>query len=177
MSHTKFSQEYCQMQGLLYAFAYRLTKNENDAQDLVQDTAYKAFKYKNLYQPKTNLRAWLLTIMRNTFINGYRQKKRHQVVNDNTDNEYFINSGHLIVHNGGEVSISLEEIWGVINQLEDCIKTPFLLFYQGYKYDEIAEILDIPVGTVKSRIFFARKKMQIALEEIHKENSWNELAA
>jgi RNA polymerase sigma-70 factor (ECF subfamily) len=177
MTHLEFAHSYNQMQTLLYAFACRLTKNESDAQDLLQDTAYKAFKYKNLYQPKTNLRAWLMTIMRNTFINNYRQKKRRNVQNDTTDNEYFVNSGHLTVVNGGEMSTSLEEIWSVVDELEDWLKVPFLLFYQGYKYDEIAELLDIPVGTVKSRIFFARKKMQGTLKERYEVPAYEEMAA
>jgi RNA polymerase sigma-70 factor (ECF subfamily) len=75
MSHLEFSQNFTQFQALLYAFACRLTKDENDAHDLLQETAYKAFKYRGMYEPKTNLRAWLMTIMRNTFINNYRQKK------------------------------------------------------------------------------------------------------
>ncbi len=70
MSHLEFTHHFSQFQNTLHSFAVRLTNNENDAQDLVQETAYKAFKYRGMYQPQTNLRAWLMTIMRNTFINN-----------------------------------------------------------------------------------------------------------
>lgn len=168
MSNIEFSQGFTQFQALLYAFAFRLTKDEDDAQDLLQETAYKAFKYKGLYQPKTNLRAWLMTIMRNTFINNYRQRKRRQTINDKTDNEYFINSGTLMVKNAGEAQVTIDEIQKEINALEDWLRIPFLMHYQGFKYDEIAETLDIPLGTVKSRIFFARKKLQESLAGMYK---------
>lgn len=175
MSHLEFSQGYSQFQGLLYAFACRLTKDEDDARDLMQETAYKAFKYRGLYQPKTNLRAWLMTIMRNTFINNYRQKKRRQTLNDTTDNEYFINSGTMSVRNSGEATVTIEEIQAVIDALEDWLKIPFLMHYQGFKYDEIAESLNIPIGTVKSRIFFARKKLQEAIGAMYMSPSLAEM--
>ncbi len=167
MSHIEFTQHFHQFQTLLHAFAFRLTKDEDDAQDLVQETAYKAFKYKDMYQPRTNLRAWLMTIMRNTFINNYRQRKRRQTLSDFTGSDFLIDSGAQTVRNEGESDITTEEIQVVINNLEDWLKIPFLMFLQGYKYDEIAEALQIPVGTVKSRIFFARKKLQEALKEMY----------
>ncbi len=175
MSHLEFSQGFSQFQTMLLAFAYRLTKDEDDARDLLQETAYKAFKYRGLYQPKTNLRAWLMTIMRNTFINSYRQKKRRQTLNDKTDNEYFLNSGTLVVKNHGETNVTIEEIQKIVDALEDWMKVPFLMHYQGYKYDEIAEALDIPLGTVKSRIFFARKKLQEALSDMYLQHSLEEM--
>lgn len=177
MSQIEFSQNFMQFQSLLFAFAFRLTKNEADAQDLLQDTAFKAFKYRNLYQPKTNLRAWLMTIMRNTFINNYRQRKRRQTLNDKTDNEYFINSGHLTVENFGEASVTIEEIHQIVDALEDWLKVPFMMHYQGFKYDEISEALDIPLGTVKSRIFFARKKLQTTLSEMYSKPALEDILA
>lgn len=174
MSPIEFSQHFTQFQALLLAFAFRLTKDEDDARDLLQETAYKAFKYRGLYQPKTNLRAWLMTIMRNTFINNYRQKKRRHTLNDKTDNEYLINSGHLTVKNVGEASVTIEEIQQVVDGLEDWLKVPFLMHYQGFKYDEIAEALDIPLGTVKSRIFFARKKLQETVAELYSKSALEE---
>lgn len=167
MSHIEFTQGFTQMQQLLYAFAYRLTKNEDDAHDLLQETAYKAFKYRNMYQPKTNLRAWLMTIMRNTFINNYRQKKRRQVLNDKTDNDFFIDSGSYSVRNDGESNVTTEEIQQVVEALDDWMRVPFLMHFQGYKYDEIAEVLDVPLGTVKSRIFFARRRLQEKISQMY----------
>lgn len=167
MSHIEFTQSFNQFQALLYAFAFRLTKDEEDAQDLLQETAYKAFKYRGMYQPKTNLRAWLMTIMRNTFINNYRQKKRRQILNDTTGNDFLIDSGRHSIRNAGESNVTTEEITQLIDQLEDWLKIPFLMYLQGYKYDEIADNMEIPLGTVKSRIFFARKKLQQAISQMY----------
>lgn len=171
MSQIEFTQGFTQMQQLLYAFAYRLTKNEDDAYDLVQETAYKAFKYRNMYQPKTNLRAWLMTIMRNTFINNYRQKKRRQVLNDKTDNDFFLDSGAYSVRNDGESNVTTAEIEAVIAALDDWMRVPFLMHFQGYKYDEIAEVLGVPLGTVKSRIFFARRRLQEKISEMYQNST------
>ncbi len=167
MSYPEFTNAYCKFERSLFSFACSLTKDETEAQDLVQETAYKAFKYRSLYQPHTNLRAWLMTIMRNTFINDYRRKKRRQVLNDGTHNSYFLNSGSEAVFNLGETEVTIKEITALIDSLEDWVKVPFLMYYQGYKYDEIAEELDIPLGTVKSRIFFARKRLKESLRGMY----------
>ena len=163
MSQVEFTNAFCQFEAALLAFACHLTKDEEEARDLLQETAFKGFKYRSMYQPHTNLRAWLMTIMRNTFINHYRQKKRRQTLNDNTHNNYFLNSGNRTVHNLGESEVMVKEIKKLIGSLEDWLKVPFLMHFQGFKYDEIATELDIPLGTVKSRIFFARKKLQESL--------------
>ncbi|MCB0558748.1 MAG: RNA polymerase sigma factor [Lewinellaceae bacterium] len=175
MSKLEFTHAFTQLEALLLSFAFHLTKNQEDARDLLQETAYKAFKYRSMYQPHTNLRAWLMTIMRNTFINNYRQKKRRQTLNDKTDNNYFLNSGGRTVHNLGESEVTLQEVTGLIDSLEDWMKVPFLMHYQGFKYDEIAEELDIPLGTVKSRIFFARRKLQESLRVMYQSGSVAEL--
>ncbi len=175
MSHIEFTQGFNQFQTVLYAFAFRLTKNEEDARDLLQETAYKAFKYKDMYQPKTNLRAWLMTIMRNTFINNYRQRKRRQVLHDATNNDYLLDSGAHTVRNSGESNVTTEEIQGVIDALEDWLKVPFLLYLQGYKYDEIATTMQIPLGTVKSRIFFARKRLQEDITTLYPQTTLEEV--
>ena len=175
MSKLEFTYAFSQFETLLFSFACHLTKNEDDAQDLLQETAYKAFKYRSMYKPHTNLRAWLMTIMRNTFINNYRQKKRRQTLNDKTPNNYFLNSGGRTVQNLGESEMTLKEVTTLIASLEDWMKVPFLMHYQGFKYEEIATELDIPLGTVKSRIFFARKKLQESLRAMYQSNSVAEL--
>lgn len=175
MSQLEFTQYFTQFNALLYSFAYSLTKDEDEAQDLVQETAYKAFKYRGMYQPQTNLRAWLMTIMRNTFINNYRQKKRRQTINDKTDNNFLINSGGYSVHNQGETNLTFEEILQAIEDLEEWARIPFIMHYQGFKYDEIAEKLDVPLGTVKSRIFFARKRLQKSIRGLYNSKSLEEL--
>lgn len=174
MSQIEFTKSFRQFETILFSFAYRLTKSEEEAQDLLQDTAYKAFKYRSRYKPHTNLRAWLMTIMRNTFINNYRQKKRRQTLNDQTPNNYFINSSRQ-VYNGGESAVTMKELGGIVDRLEEWLKVPFMMHYQGFKYDEIAQELEIPLGTVKSRIFFARKKLQESLQQMYHSRNLDDL--
>ncbi|HMQ46199.1 MAG TPA: RNA polymerase sigma factor [Saprospiraceae bacterium] len=175
MSTIEFNSAFDGLQKGLLNFAIHLTRDEEDARDLLQETAYKAFKYKNLYQPQTNLRAWLMTIMRNTFINNYRQKKRRQTLNDNTDNTYFINSSNIQVGNDGEASTTMEELIQLVENLDDWMKIPFVMHYEGYKYEEIAETLAIPLGTVKSRIFFARRRLQESLRQRYASTSLGQM--
>ena len=175
MSKLEFTDAFSQFEAILFSFACHLTKDEDEAQDLLQETAYKAFKYRSMYRPHTNLRAWLMTIMRNTFINNYRQKKRRQTLNDKTNNNYFLNSGGRTVHNLGESVVTLNEVNRLIDSLEDWMKVPFLMHYQGFKYEEIATELDIPLGPVKSRIFFARKRLQESLQALYQAGSVTEL--
>jgi RNA polymerase sigma-70 factor, ECF subfamily len=175
MSHLEFTHNFSQFQGILHSFAVRLTNDETDAQDLVQETAYKAFKYRAMYQPQTNLRAWLMTIMRNTFINNYRQRKRRQTLSDNTTNDYLLNCGPNTVVNAAPAAITFDELFAEVEQLEDWLRIPFLMHYQGFKYEEIADELQIPLGTVKSRIFFARKKLKESVRLLYKDASIAEL--
>ena len=148
------------MTSLLHAFAYNLTKNVEDAKDLYQETAYRAMTNMEKFRPGTNFKAWLFTIMKNIFINNYRKKAKANTIVDSTDNLYYINSSSTITSNGAESNILIKELTDMIEHLDDSIRVPFLLHYQGYKYQEIADHLDLPLGTVKSRIFFARKELK-----------------
>ncbi len=170
MSHFEFTHHFSRFESILRAFAVRLTQDETEAQDLMQETAYKAFKYRSLYQPKTNLRAWLMTIMRNTFINQYRQRKRRHTIQHRTESDVLLNSSANAVNNTAPGAITFDELYAIVEQLEDWVRIPFLMHYQGFKYEEIAEQLSIPLGTVKSRIYFARKKLQGAVSQLYKEN-------
>jgi len=175
MSGMEFTHRYNEMESLLYAFAVKLTKNEEDANDLLQETAYKAFKYRKMYRPQTNIKAWLMTIMRNTFINEYRRRKRRQTINDKTENSYFIDSGGLTTENEGERNVLMNEIKEKIESLEDLIRVPFMMHFNGFKYEEIAEQLGIPLGTVKSRIFFARKRLKNMIKAIYEADNLAEI--
>lgn len=166
MSNPEFALQYNKMESLLYAFACRLTNDHEEAKDLLQETAYKAFRYRSLYQPQTNLKAWLMTIMRNTFINEYRQRTRRRNQNEQLTGTYWVESVGL-TDNHGESAITVKEITSQIDALEDWMRVPFTMHCQGYKYEDIAETLSIPLGTVKSRIFFARKKLQEALTDMY----------
>lgn len=144
----------------LRAFSLKLTGNNDDAEDLYQDTALRIITNAEKYNPGTNFKAWAVTIMRNIFINNYRKKVRRNLIIDQTPNNYFINSGDKAVENNGETQVSYDELLGMVNELPEDFRVPFMMAYQGFKYDEIADELESPLGTIKSRIFFARKKLQ-----------------
>lgn len=160
MSSIEFYDRFNNVTSLLNAFAFNLTKNRDDAQDLYQETAFRAIKNRDKFTPGTNFKAWLMTIMKNIFINDYRKKIKRNTIMDSTDNNYFINSGSRTVVNGGNANILIDELTTMIEELEDGFRVPFLLHYQGFKYHEIADQMELPLGTVKSRIFFARKELK-----------------
>lgn len=160
MSQLEFYDRFDQMTNLLQSFAYSLTKNSEDARDLYQETAFRAMTNRDKFRPGTNFKAWLFTIMKNIFINNYRKKMKANTIMDSTDNLYYLNSGSASIDNGAESNIMMKELTRMIDQLDDSIRVPFLMHYQGYKYQEIADYLDLPLGTVKSRIFFARKDLK-----------------
>jgi len=161
----------------LRAFAYTLTDNFEDANDLFQETLYKALKYKHQYQEGTNLKAWLSTIMRNTYINNYRRKRRNPIFYDGTVSGFWVNSGGATVYNTGESDVMMKELTATIDEMEDGLRIPFLMYYEGFKYGEIAEQMDLPLGTVKSRIHFARKYLKQQINTRYEFDSIGELAA
>jgi RNA polymerase sigma-70 factor (ECF subfamily) len=160
MSQLEFHTRLDEMSAVLHAFAYNLTKNAEDAKDLYQETAYRAITNQDKFRPGTNLKAWLFTIMKNIFINNYRKKSKARTIMDATDNLFYINSGSITINNTAESNIMMKELIKMIEELDESIKIPFLMHYQGFKYQEIADQLDLPLGTVKSRIFFARKELK-----------------
>lgn len=160
MSQYEFYTRFEQMSNLLNSFAYNLTKNAEDAKDLFQETAFRAMTNRDKFRPGTNFKAWLFTIMKNIFINNYRKKAKANTIMDSTDNMYYINSGKNTINNQAESNIMMKELIKMIEELDDSVKIPFLMHYQGFKYQEIADQLDLPLGTVKSRIFFARKELK-----------------
>lgn len=160
MSAIDFNNKFNDMSTLLHSFAYNLTKNVEDAKDLYQETAFRAMTNREKFRPGTNFKAWLFTIMKNIFINNYRKKVKANTIMDSTDNLYYINSGSVIISNDGESNIMMKELTKMITSLDESIKIPFLMHYRGYKYQEIADHLELPLGTVKSRIFFARKELK-----------------
>jgi RNA polymerase sigma-70 factor (ECF subfamily) len=145
---------------MLNSFAYNLTQNQEDAKDLYQETAYRAMANREKFLPDTNFKAWLFTIMKNIFINNYRKRVKSNTIFDSTDNLYYLNSGGNVSDNRGEANSLMKELGVLIENLEESIKTPFLLHYQGFKYQEIADRFKLPLGTVKSRIFFARRELK-----------------
>jgi len=144
----------------LKPFAINLTRDAEDAKDLYQETLYKALVNEEKYNMGTNIKAWLFTIMRNIFINDYRKKAKSQTVLDSTPNDQLINYNQVSNSNNAESSLGIKELMNAIQRLPDIFKKPFSLFFEGYKYNEIAYALKEPLGTVKSRIHFARKLLK-----------------
>ena len=166
MTAVDFSYSFESHSGNLRAFAYHLTQDKVDAEDLFQDTAYKAFRYRHQYRPHTNLQAWLMTIMRNTFINDWRRRRRVQHFQD-AQAQRFVLEKEFTTPNGGEGKVMMQEITSAIDTLEDGLKEPFLMAYQGFKYEEIAQHMELPLGTVKSRIHQARKLLKGLLSHVY----------
>lgn len=160
MSQDEFYAQFDKMTSMLQAFAYNLTKNREEAKDLYQETAFRAMTNRDKFRLGTNLKAWLFTIMKNIFINNYRKKMKANTIMDNTDNLYFLNSGANVIENGAASNMLIKELTRMIDKLDDSTRIPFLMHYQGFKYQEIADHLSLPLGTVKSRIFFARKDLR-----------------
>lgn len=144
----------------LRAFSLKLTGDMTEAEDLYQDTALRVIANADKFREGTNFKAWAVTIMRNIFINNYRKKSRRNLIIDQTPNNYYLNSGDKTVNNHGESNMGYAELMKMVDSLPEDFRNPFMMAYNGYKYDEIAEALDAPLGTIKSRIFFARKKLQ-----------------
>jgi RNA polymerase sigma-70 factor (ECF subfamily) len=156
----------------LRAFSLKLTGNNDDAEDLFQDTALRIITNADKYNQGTNFKAWAVTIMRNIFINNYRKKVRRGLIIDQTPNNYYINSGiDTLTGNEGETSVTFRELARLVDTLPDEFRKPFMMAFEGYKYDEIAEELGSPLGTIKSRIFFARKKLQKLYEDTYRERA------
>ncbi|MEX0596140.1 MAG: sigma-70 family RNA polymerase sigma factor [Candidatus Paceibacterota bacterium] len=151
---------------LLKSVAYNLTKSSADAEDLLQDTYFKAVKSIGKFEEGTNLKAWMIIIMKNTFINDYRKKKKEMeaISKPGEINDSMLSKGALEVEHGTRILIS-ETLRMAIDNLKPELKSTFMRNFEGYKYHEIAEQFDLPLGTVKSRIFLARKEM---VEFLHK---------
>ncbi len=167
MTAIEFNTRIVQEKTSLKSFALSLTHNIDDALDLLQDTYVKAISYRDKFEDSTNLKAWLFTIMKNTFINAYRR---------NTKTKELISKGDEIALNRAfkqnsydhcESRINAKEIIKQIESLEDQYKVPFTRYYTGYKYEEIAHEMHLPLGTIKSRIFIARKILMQRIKHLN----------
>lgn len=165
MATQTFQAKLLSVQRNLLNFAYSLTSNRDDAYDLLQDTTLKALDNEDKYVANTNFKGWVFTIMRNLFINKYRQNMRMSVVVDRSDDMYQLNLSQDSGLDTPEGAVSTHEINRVIDGFAPEYREPFSLFIAGYKYAEIAERMNLPLGTVKSRIFLARKKLQVLLAD------------
>ena len=159
MSALTFNDNLLKMTDILGYFAIGLTKNQEDAEDLLQETMVKAITYQEKYQPNTNFKAWLQTIMKNTFINDYRKAKRANTVVTTRNDVEVLDFVPAAVDLTPESTLETKEINKVIEALSNNLRVPFTMHLKGFKYHEIAEHLNIPIGTVKSRIYLAKQSL------------------
>ena len=160
MTSVEFSYSLNQLSGVLKPFALKLTRDIDDANDLLQHTMVKAYTNQDKFAEGTNLKAWLYTIMKNTFITNYQKMVRRATFVDTTDNLHYINSSATLIENSAYGEFAIDDIYQAIDKLDEIFSTPFLLYYRGFKYHEIADRLSIPIGTVKNRIHIARKYLK-----------------
>jgi RNA polymerase sigma-70 factor (ECF subfamily) len=164
MSVVEFDQMLLSNTEFLKPFAITLTRDTEAAKDLLQETLYRALSNREKYNVGTNIKAWLYTIMRNIFINNYRRKSKQNVIFDNTPNDYLLDHNQSVTANKAFENINMKEVNEAIYALPEIFKSPFLLYFEGFKYHEIAKILEEPLGTIKSRIHFARKLLKSQIE-------------
>ncbi|MBN1597959.1 MAG: RNA polymerase sigma factor [Bacteroidales bacterium] len=165
MTAIEFNYQLTNLSSNLERFALSLTSNLEDAKDLLQETFAKAITYRDKFEENTNLKAWTFTIMKNTFINNYRRNVKANTTFDNTDDLYYLNINKESAFESPDSHYSVKEIQKSINELSDEFRLPFMMHTQGYKYKEIADKLNLKIGTVKSRIFFTRKKLMEKLKD------------
>lgn len=166
MNSPALMQVVQQQTRFLKGFAFNLTKDKTAAEDLVQETLFRAFKNIDRVAHTSNIKGWLSMIMKNTFINNYRKKKRRVQTQDYSEVSglNFGNGG--TTQNEGELNLSAQEIMRIVEELDEKLKRPFMMAYQGYSYEEISQQLALPMGTIKSQIFWARKRLQNKLREL-----------
>ncbi len=162
---TLFEKQLVMAQNELHKFAIKLTANIEEANDLLQETSLKALDNREKFTPETNFKGWLYTIMRNLFINNYRKASRDKTYVDQTENQFLLNLNQDYAIDYTEQAYDLKEIHKAVHALPKEYRIPFSMHISGFKYKEIAERLDLPIGTVKSRIFFTRQKLQKELKD------------
>lgn len=166
MNPSAFKTKLLSMQTNLLNFAYSLTSNRDDAYDLLQDTTLKALDNQEKYMENVNFKGWVFTIMRNLFINNYRQHVRAAVVVDRSNDLYQLNMYQDSGIEGPDGTVTVHEIAHALHDLPAEYREPFTLFLQGYRYKEIAVRFGLPLGTVKSRIYIARQRLQSELGDL-----------
>jgi RNA polymerase sigma factor (sigma-70 family) len=164
MTESDFKYRLIDLNESLMKFAFRLTADRDDAKDLVQETFLKALKHSDKFINESNLKAWTFTIMKNTFINSYRHNVHQNLYRDHSDESFYINQVKSDDSHDPVSSYSALEINQTIEQLKDMFRLPFKMHIYGYKYHEIADELNLNIGTVKSRIFLSRKQLMAQLK-------------
>jgi RNA polymerase sigma-70 factor (ECF subfamily) len=163
MSTVEFNELLLNNTEFLKPFAVTLTRDSEVAKDLLQETMYRALANKEKYNVGTNIKAWLYTIMRNIFINNYRRKSKQSTIFDSSPNEFLLNYNQVTTNNAAEGALKMKDMQFAIHRLPEIFRNPFILYFEGYKYHEIADLLTEPLGTIKSRIHFARKLLKVQI--------------
>jgi RNA polymerase sigma-70 factor (ECF subfamily) len=166
MTSVEFNKQMLAFSNQLRYFALSLTSNDEQAKDLLQETMLKAMVYQDKFADSTNLKAWLYTIMKNIFINNYRRAAKTRTIIDGTNDLYYVNLPQVSSGRVAEAKMNEKEIYKAVEDLEDEFRIPFEMYFEGYKYKEISEHLNLPIGTVKSRIFLARKQLMHQLADL-----------
>ena len=164
MSALDFDQMLISNTDFIKPFAFTLTRDNEAAKDLIQETLFRALANRDKYNVGTNIKAWLYTIMRNIFINNYRRKSKQNTIFDNSPNEFLIDNNQGAVSNEAIAKLNMKEVQEAIHELPVIFRNPFLLYFDGFKYHEIADMLLEPLCTIKSRIHFARKLLKSQIQ-------------
>lgn len=164
MTALEFSCNVGKVSKALRPFAMRLTKDAEDANDLLQETLMKAYVNREKFAEGTNLKAWLYTIMKNTFITNYQRVVRRNTFIDSTANLHYLNSASATTTSLAYSTFAMDDINQALDSLDDAYRMPFVMYFRGFKYHEIAQKLQIPIGTVKNRIHIARKDLKDRLK-------------
>ncbi|MEM9920041.1 MAG: RNA polymerase sigma factor [Bacteroidota bacterium] len=159
MSTTEFTANFDRITSALQSFAYSLTSDSAKAQDLFQETALRALSNKDKFHIGTNFKAWVMTMMKNIFINDYRMRRRRATQSEPTGS-YLLDNNSGIASNGAVSNLTSDELMKLLNELNEQYRVPFWKYYTGFSYQEIADELGKPLGTIKSRIHHARKSLQ-----------------
>lgn len=165
ISKKNFETKLIGLQNNMLNFAFTLTSNRDDAEDLLQETTLRALNNQEKYYENVNFKGWVFTIMHNIFVNNYRRTVRNQTIVDQSENLYHLNMPQDSGFDSPEGSYTASEINKIIDSFSDEYKMPFRMHLAGFKYEEIAQNQSLPIGTVKSRIFFARRRLQEILKD------------
>jgi len=168
MTQYEFSQNISLYSGALRSHALKFTNDLDDANDLLQDTLVKATRFASKFDQGTNIKGWLFVIMRNTFINTYRKHQRHRDHVVQVEEISSVQLGGSATLNQAESKFAMEDIRNALRKLPEAYSVPFIKYFEGYKYQEIALELDIPVGTVKTHIHQARQLLKKHLKQYKK---------
>jgi len=160
MLQADFATELSRLRPTLLSLTRRFTHDKEESADLVQETLLRALTYRDKFVRNVNLHGWLFTMMRNIYINNFRKAQHAQTHHDNSKDLYKLNIADDVTFHRPEAYVSVKEIWKEIDSIPPELQTPFKMHLTGYRYEEIAAQLKIPLGTVKNRIFHARKEIQ-----------------